>query len=463
VDVEQVVRTTLRFISSAQQRAQKRRLDHRIAQLERKHGFVRISISGVIAVLLVFGGFIVLQKAERVGSCEFVEPMGGRAPLDELTWGFGVNTGFQVHHTGVDIPGIKFNEPVTSTAAGKVVWADWWPGSQAYYKVPGKGTGNTVIVETWCSGVPYYHLYGHLNTIDVKPNQDVEIGTKLGGMGLTGATTGLHLHFEIRKHGPTEYNLWENGDYLNPVIFIPQHSSGNTVVAFGLGDIVSQFKQTGLSVSGWMLIILGIVVLILFGEFQGIWGLIVGNIVPGIILGTLIVTMELAPMLQSMDLSRVHLSKIAWASLPSFVQRLTSSQTCEVSPKFPQGVLQWCEIITKYASENKLDPDLVAAQMLQESGGNSSVISSSGAVGLLQVMPRDGLAATLYPKLFADRPSIIELKDAVTNVSFATRYLASLVAIYDGNIREALLHYGPIDVGYYYADTVLSIYERYKK
>jgi hypothetical protein len=31
-----------------------------------------------------------------------------------------------------------------------------------------------------------------------------------------------------------------------------------------------------------------------------------------------------------------------------------------------------------------------------------------------------------------------------------------------GNIREALKYYGPADVGYYYSDIVLSLYEQYR-
>jgi hypothetical protein len=38
--------------------------------------------------------------------------------------------------------------------------------------------------------------------------------------------------------------------------------------------------------------------------------------------------------------------------------------------------------------------------------------------------------------------------------------LAGLVGKH-GNIRDALKSYGPMDVGYYYADKVMGIYERY--
>jgi soluble lytic murein transglycosylase-like protein len=112
-----------------------------------------------------------------------------------------------------------------------------------------------------------------------------------------------------------------------------------------------------------------------------------------------------------------------------------------------------------------LDPDLVAALVWQESGGDPVAYSKSGAVGLMQVMPHDGLAAAfmcINGPCFANRPSIQELQDPTFNVEFGTRMLGGLNAKY-GDLREALKYYGPKDVGYYYADKVLGIYASYKR
>jgi soluble lytic murein transglycosylase-like protein len=82
----------------------------------------------------------------------------------------------------------------------------------------------------------------------------------------------------------------------------------------------------------------------------------------------------------------------------------------------------------------------------------------------MQIMPRDGLAASfmcLNGPCFSNRPSTDELKDPEFNVKYGTRMLASLVSR-NGNFREALKSYGPMNVGYYYADKVLGIYERYR-
>jgi len=139
--------------------------------------------------------------------------------------------------------------------------------------------------------------------------------------------------------------------------------------------------------------------------------------------------------------------------------------SCEVSGKFPQKILQWCDLITQYSNQRSLSPDLIAALILQESGGNPSAYSKSGAVGLMQVMPRDGLAASfmcLNGPCFANRPTTEQLQDPEFNISYGTKMLAELVSKY-GNMRDALRYYGPKDVGYYYADIVLSLYSQYGK
>jgi len=137
---------------------------------------------------------------------------------------------------------------------------------------------------------------------------------------------------------------------------------------------------------------------------------------------------------------------------------------CRVSNNYSSGVLQWCGLITKYAEQRGLDPNLIAAVMTQESGGNPLAYSHSGAVGLMQVMPRDGIAASFQcpnGPCFAGRPSIAQLQDPQYNLEYATGMLAGLVSRY-GSVREALFHYGPTGSGYYYADKVLGILAAYK-
>jgi len=137
---------------------------------------------------------------------------------------------------------------------------------------------------------------------------------------------------------------------------------------------------------------------------------------------------------------------------------------CELSPSYPESITQWCDIITNFANQAELSPNLVAAVILQESGGDASAYSTSGAVGLMQVMPRDGIASEfecINGPCFASRPTIEELLDPSFNVEYGTKMLTGLIGRL-GSLREALKAYGPMDAEYSYADKVLAIYENYR-
>ncbi len=49
-----------------------------------------------------------------------------------------------------------------------------------------------------------------------------------------------------------------------------------------------------------------------------------------------------------------------------------ASNSCTLSTKFSDSILQWCSLIESQANQYNLDPGLVAAVMLEESGGNPS-------------------------------------------------------------------------------------------
>jgi hypothetical protein len=137
---------------------------------------------------------------------------------------------------------------------------------------------------------------------------------------------------------------------------------------------------------------------------------------------------------------------------------------CAISQQYPETIRKWCGQIERYASENGLEPNLLAAVMLQESGGNPRAYSKSGAVGLMQVMPKDGLAAKFMcvnGPCFSSRPSTEELYDPEFNISYGARMLAGLIQKY-GDVREGLHSYGPNNMGYRYADIILSIMNKYR-
>ena len=147
---------------------------------------------------------------------------------------------------------------------------------------------------------------------------------------------------------------------------------------------------------------------------------------------------------------------------PEALSSITANR--RVDPAFPSAIRQWEPQILASSTAYQVDPDLIAAVILQESGGQADVLSSSGAVGLMQVMPRDGVASTfecINGPCFEDRPFIQDLLNPAFNIDYGTRMLAALIAS-EGSLRSALHAYGPMDVGFSYADKVLAIYSSHQ-
>ena len=197
---------------------------------------------------------------------------------------------------------------------------------------------------------------------------------------------------------------------------------------------------------------------------NAIWmGVMLGSLAV-IYLGMVIANPQLPQQVQSVEAtveSQVKNNFVQAAPAPS--QPVADGlSNCSINATFPNAVRQWCRSIEDNATQQQLDPNLVAAVMMQESGGNPSAYSGSGAVGLLQIMPSDGVAAAFNcgsGPCFASRPRTQELLNPQFNIAYGTKMLAGLLQHY-GNMREALRAYGPMDVGYGYADTVLAIYSR---
>ena len=60
------------------------------------------------------------------------------------------------------------------------------------------GYGNMIVLD---HGNGFQTLYAHLNGFNVRQGQSVKKGQKIATMGVSGRTTGPHLHFEIVKSG----------------------------------------------------------------------------------------------------------------------------------------------------------------------------------------------------------------------------------------------------------------------
>jgi soluble lytic murein transglycosylase-like protein len=91
---------------------------------------------------------------------------------------------------------------------------------------------------------------------------------------------------------------------------------------------------------------------------------------------------------------------------------------------------QYDAIIEKAASSNSVEPNLLRAVIVVESGFNSRAVSKRGAVGLMQLMP-----AT------ASRFGVSNPFDPKENVHAGARYLKFLMDRFGQDIRLALAAY----------------------
>ncbi len=95
--------------------------------------------------------------------------------------------GCSTYHRGTDL-GAGCGTPIHAAAGGTVIASSYDAG----------GFGNYVAVRHPNGIVSYY---AHMSRRGVRPGQKVGADTILGRVGSTGASTGCHLHFEVRRNG----------------------------------------------------------------------------------------------------------------------------------------------------------------------------------------------------------------------------------------------------------------------
>lgn len=86
-------------------------------------------------------------------------------------------------HDGIDI-GAKIGTPIQAIEAGRVIYSDRYTSY-----------GNLIVIK---HPKNYYSAYAHNGKVYVKQGQHVRKGQKISLVGMTGRTTGPHLHFEMR-------------------------------------------------------------------------------------------------------------------------------------------------------------------------------------------------------------------------------------------------------------------------
>lgn len=119
----------------------------------------------------------------RMASAPTLWPVEGR-----ITSGFGertdpFNSGEGAFHRGIDISS-SYGTRVIAPADGVVRFASFM-----------NGYGRAIIID---HGQGITTLYGHLSGFGVSQGQIIHRGDTLGYVGLSGRSTGPHLHYEVR-------------------------------------------------------------------------------------------------------------------------------------------------------------------------------------------------------------------------------------------------------------------------
>lgn len=130
---------------------------------------------------------------------------------------------FSSWHPGTDIAtGLSMPvHPVNSGKVAEVVYGLW-------------GLGHYVVVE---HEQGFKSTYGHMGRIFVKVDDNVNLNSILGEVGMTGRTSGPHTHLEITK----------DGKYINPETVLPKLPDWPTSAGFapqGQGEVVSKAQPT---------------------------------------------------------------------------------------------------------------------------------------------------------------------------------------------------------------------------
>lgn len=121
-----------------------------------------------------------------------------------LTAGFGQAGGRWAHnHTGLDFAA-PIGTPIRSVMAGEVIQADYEGAYGRQVKV--RHADGTVT------------SYSHMSKFTVSVGDSVQAGDQVGAIGVTGNTTGPHVHFEVLPGGgdPIDPKPWLREHGLNP-------------------------------------------------------------------------------------------------------------------------------------------------------------------------------------------------------------------------------------------------------
>lgn len=134
--------------------------------------------------------------AAPAASASTSAPIAWHNPLDKMRVSgfFGVMRSVSPRpNQGLDLPA-PVGTPVRAAAAGTVLAAGKLDENNGRY-------GTTIVIASGDGNEATQALYAHLDTTAVQPGAKVAAGQVIGTVGVTGFSTGPHLHFQLRQNG----------------------------------------------------------------------------------------------------------------------------------------------------------------------------------------------------------------------------------------------------------------------
>ena len=132
----------------------------------------------------------------------------------------------------------------------------------------------------------------------------------------------------------------------------------------------------------------------------------------------------------------------AMAALGSQIASI-ASQIQALVGQYNQGALSrqalfnaMLPLVRPIAAQYNLSPALVIAVITEESGGNAAIVSSAGAVGLMQLMPATAVFISQYTGI---NPN--DLTNPQTNLIAGCWYLSDMLRLFNQNLSLALSAY----------------------
>jgi hypothetical protein len=136
-------------------------------------------------------------------------------PLANYRYG-GIFFAPNIVHTGIDIDASE-GAPVFAAGPGKIVWAGWGLFTESPDNLSDPyGLAVAIRHDFGYQDQQLYTVYAHMSRITATLGQHVETGDPIGLVGSTGATTGPHLHFEVRFPNNSFQNTYNPELWLAP-------------------------------------------------------------------------------------------------------------------------------------------------------------------------------------------------------------------------------------------------------